>query len=257
VIGIAWLMLSVDGADAALALWIMAAAHGLAAAVGVLGPGRPEVSARALPSVAARHWQVGRWLLATTGVEWLQGQLLTLIAGAVLGATVVGAMRATQQVIGITHLLFEGLQNVVPVGAARALAASGRRALRAYTFGAMFGTGLATGAIVFMLLAAPEAWLSLIYGERLAGWGWLLYWQGAIYLAIVPGLPLSAGLTALERTRPLFLAQMLGAVATVLLGVPVARSFGIQGLMLLTLVVLVGRQLLLGRAFWRASAQAG
>jgi O-antigen/teichoic acid export membrane protein len=172
----------------------------------------------------------------------------------VLGAQIVGALRATQHVIGITHLLFEGLQNVVPVGASRALAAAGPKALRGYTLRAIAGIGLATAAIVLAILVAPEAWLGLVYGDRLTGWGWLLYWQGAIYLAMIPGLPLAAGLIALERTRPLFRAQLMGAMATVGLGWPAARALGVEGLMLLMLAVLVARQLLLGLSFLRESA---
>jgi O-antigen/teichoic acid export membrane protein len=254
VAGAFWLLLGSGGADAALALWVMAVAHGLAVLVAMAGPGRPAIALGELLPVWRRHWEIGRWLIGTTLLEWLQGQLLTVVAGSVLGAATVGALRATQHVIGITHLLFEGLQNVVPVGASRALAVSGHAALRGYTARAILGIGLATAAIVLAVVAAPEAWLRLVYGDRLAGWGWLLYWQGAIYLAMIPGLPLAAGLIALERTRPLFLAQLLGAVAAVTLGWPVARAFAVEGLMVLMLAVLLARQLLLAASFLRESA---
>jgi O-antigen/teichoic acid export membrane protein len=231
----------------------MALAHGVAAVVGLVAPGGPDIAVKPLGEVWPAHWQIGRRLLATTAVEWLQNQLLTLIAGAVLGAVVVGALRATENLVGITRLLFRSLQSAVPTGAARA-AARGGRPLRAYTIGAIAGTGLGTLAIVGLILTAPETWLWLLYGDRLAGWGWLLYWQAAICLLIVPGLPLASALVALERTRPLILTQ-LGAVAvTVLLGVAAAQTFGVVGILTLTIATLAARQAALATAFWRASA---
>lgn len=230
------------GADGAAALWVHAGAGLAGALVGALHL-RPIIWPGAvLVPVVLRHLRMGRWLAGGAVLEWTQGQLLTLIAAGVLGAAVAGAIRATQTIVGITHLLFEGLQNVIPIGAGRAWHEGGAAALVRYTKKAALACGGATLVILLVIVAAPGFWLTLFYGDRLAGFERLLHWHAATYLAMTPGLPLSAALNALETSHHIFVSQLAGSAFTLAAGWPIANAFGLDGVMAAGVFLQVLRQ---------------
>ncbi|NIP32882.1 MAG: hypothetical protein GWN62_25785, partial [Aliifodinibius sp.] len=73
-----------------------------------------------------------KWLIATAVLQWLNGNLLIVSAGALLGTAAVGALKAAQNLMGVTHILFKGLDNIVPVRAAQHHRAGGTEDLMRY-----------------------------------------------------------------------------------------------------------------------------
>jgi O-antigen/teichoic acid export membrane protein len=255
-LGLLGLLLLHEAPTAALALWAQAAASGAGAALALVLWLPTRLRAGRLGEVARRHWAMARWLFGSTLLEWTQGQLMTLIAALVIGAGAAGAIRATQNLVGVTHLLFEGLQNVVPIQAGQRCHEGGGRALARYTLRATGLIALATALIVAVIVAAPGFWLALFYGDRLAGYERLLYWHGLTYVLMTPGLPLTAALNALERTRSVFTAQLAGSAVTVAFGYPIAVAFGLDGVMLMGALLQLLRQSVMAAGLLRELGRA-
>ena len=114
---------------------------------------------------------------------------------------------------------------------------------RAYLRRVAWLGGGATALVGVVAALAPAFWLEIFFGESYAAYGYLLYWYAGIYVVMFAGLPLRAGLRALERTRPIFLATMVAAVFSVAAAVPLIDGLGVMGAVA---GILIGNLLLVG-----------
>lgn len=213
-------------------LWLIALTSVVAVLAGACTMGPLRFSYKHLRIVATHHWGNSKWLVGSALIQWTSGNFFVVSLGAIAGAGPVGALRAAQNIMGVTHILFQALENVVPSGAARALRANGHKSLSAYLW--QVG-GLCTGATaLFCLLIAlaPDWFFALFYGDSYSGYGYLLWWFTPIYLLISIGLPLRAGLRAMNNTRPIFVAYVLMTVFTLLSALPIIEVYGISGAMM-------------------------
>ena len=96
------------GLDVPKTLWAIAATSGLAVAVGLALIGRVSIEEIHLRQVMTRHWDFAKWLFASTLMQWLSGNFFIITAGAVLGPTSVGILKAAQivQAVLLERLLF-------------------------------------------------------------------------------------------------------------------------------------------------------
>ena len=228
-----WLCLTVsDTLDTAKVLWVIAITAGTAAACGTFLVERIEANAAKLRTIASRHWRFSKWLTASALLYWTSGNLFIIAAAALLGTAAVGALKAAQNIMGITHILIQGLENIVPVRAASHLRHGGVKAMSAYLRRVTIIGGIATFAVAIVVAAVPELWLGMIYGTVYQGYGYLLQWYAAIYLLIYLSLPLRTALRALESTRPIFIAYLLMTMFSVIAAYPLVSSLSLKGVML-------------------------
>ena len=162
-------------------------------------------------------------------MQWTTDNLFIIVAGALLGASAVGALRAAQNLVGVIGILFLGLENIVLVQAARHFHIGGKEPLCHYLKRvALFGGGAAV-AISTVLAIAPDLWLRLVFGTEYQGYGYLVQGYAAIYVLIFLSLPISAGLKAIEEARTIFLSQKWAGIFSVFAAYPMAKHFGLAG----------------------------
>jgi hypothetical protein len=100
-------------------LWLLSAVSALAALLGAFSLERPVPTLSVLRGTARRNWSSSSWLTLSAVLHWASSQLFIAAAGALLGASAVGALRAAENLIGgIANIYFLGLENVVPARAA-------------------------------------------------------------------------------------------------------------------------------------------
>jgi O-antigen/teichoic acid export membrane protein len=230
--------------DSMRVLWVVAALAMLAALVfGAalvkdLSWDRDKIFA-----VTRRHWQFSRWLLLATIVNQFRGQFFYIVAGALLGASAVGALRAADTLIGVTNIVVKGLDNVVPVRAARHFHVGGVEALKRFIIKVGFFGELFVVVAMIAVFVAPEFWLWLAFGDEYIGYGFLLRWTAAVQLFYFPVLPITASLRALESTRHIFFASAVSAATAVVCAYPLITIAGVTGAaagMLIVNVVTLG-----------------
>ncbi|MEE9542392.1 MAG: MATE family efflux transporter, partial [Thermodesulfobacteriota bacterium] len=208
-LGILVWLFSVTRLDSAGVLWIIAGTSLAAVVKGAFSLERLKWDRETFVSVLNRHWHFSKWLTGSALMQWTSGNLFIVAAGGVLGASAVGALKAAQNVMGVTHILFQGLENVVPVRAGSHFHQGGLKALVTYLRRVAWTGGLATAVIAGLAVVFPEFWLKMFYGDEFIPYGYLLRWYAAVYLLIFIGLPLRSGLRALEHTRPIFLVYLV------------------------------------------------
>jgi O-antigen/teichoic acid export membrane protein len=186
----------------------------------------------ALRQVAHKHWMFGRWLLAESLVYWCGSQLVIYMAGQVVSTSLVGAMSAAQNVVGMVNILFLALENLVPSRAAAIYANGGKVALTRYLKRVTAIGGAVILGIVLFASIWSEFWLKLFYGSAYAGYGWMIIWWSAYYLMGFLQRPLSVGLRVLGDTKNIFLASLFAAVVAITLSYPLIRFLGSIGAMI-------------------------
>lgn len=226
-----WLFRTVS-MDTEGTLWVITGLAGAAvlAAIPVLGPitWRREV----FRATAERHWRSSKWLIGSALMQWTTGNLFILVSGAMLGAWAVGALKAAQNLIGVSHILIRGLENVMPVRASMHFHKGGKKALIGYLWRVGLLSELVIGAIAVTAAVAPELWLSLVFGDEYREYGYLLQWYAVRYALFFVTLPLQAGLRAIERTDTIFWASVARTIFSTLAVYPLISLLGLLGVMI-------------------------
>jgi len=191
--------------------------------------------------VFKQNWKFSKWMTASAVLQWTSGNLFIVAAGSMLGATAVGAIKAAQNIMGISHILFQGLENIVPVKASFHYTQSGIKGLITYLKKVTLWGGITTAIIALTAGLLPRLWLTLFYGAQYQEFGFILQWYAIIYLFIFIGLPIRAGLRTLETTRPIFIAYVLMTIFSICTAKYIILYLGIKGAM----IGILGTQLIL------------
>ncbi len=226
--------------NSAIALWVMAGTSILGLVAGWFWVEPIEFHREWIKAIARRHWKISRWLGASSLLQWTSGNLFVIAAPVYYGAAAAGVLKASQNLMGVTHVWFQGLDNVVPVETARRLRDGGVHSMLAYTRSILVKWGGLTLVFAIVMAAAPGFWLRLIYGPEMAQYGYILRLYALLYVIIFVGGPLRAGLQALEFTVPIFWSYLAMTAFAFTFAVPMAKWLGLSG----TMLGLIGTQIL-------------
>lgn len=226
--------------NSANALWAIAGTSLLGLLPGWLWMERLEFSREWVEAVSRRHWKVSRWLGASSLLQWTSGNLFVIATPVYYGAAAVGVLRASQNLMGVTHVWFQGLDNVVPAETARRLHEGGVHSMLAYLRSILLRWGGLTLLFAIVMAAAPGFWLRLLYGPGMVQYGYILRFYALLYVFVFVGAPLRAGLQALEFTAPIFWSFLAMTAFAFVFAVPMAKWLGLSG----TMLGLLGTQIL-------------
>lgn len=232
-----WMFMWHDGMTPRVALWIVAGSASLAATVGATFLGRIRWDGATMRSALRHHWRFGKWLLPSALMFVVSSQVPMVVAGVVLGAVAVGALRAAATVLGLVHVVLLALENFAPSHASRVIMVRGTVAFRGYVRWLTVGVVAFTACIAIGVNVNPGYLIDLIYGNQFAGFGFLVRWYSMIYLFSSMGVVLVIEAAALESTRIIFFAYFGAAVTCLLLTYPVTRFGGMVGVMITLLLV--------------------
>lgn len=226
--------------DTALVLWLIAGTSALAVVGGCCSLGGLSSPLGVLAEITWKHWRFSRWMLASAMMQWASGNFYFVAAGSILGPVAVGGINAAQNIMGVTHILFQAMENFAPSGASRALASGGASGLSSYLRKlTLLGTA-ATGCIALIAWCYPVYWLTMLYGPDFARYGVVLRWFCIVYLFIFLSMPLGTGLRAIERTRPLFSSNLYVWLFNIVSAYPLVIWLGLHGPMVGLLLTKVG-----------------
>ncbi len=182
-------------------------------------------------AASRRQWLSGRWLVLTGLMQWLSGYGGLLVAGALLGVTLIGVLRAAQSILGILNLIRDAGENIVPPIAGRALAARGLAGLRP-VIGLTASLGFTGGLATTILLALTgQSLLALTFGPDMAAYAWVVAWYSLLFPVSLVSFAQICAFRAIERTGAVFAATASAAALTLALVYPAVRWFGIEGLL--------------------------
>jgi O-antigen/teichoic acid export membrane protein len=200
--------------------------------------------------VFQRHWLMSRWLAPTAFMQWGAGNLFLMAAPVYYGAAASAIIRAANNIVGVAHVWFLGLDNVVPAEASRQMRLGGLNGMLRYIKHVTVLWGSVTLIFVSIVAAFPTFWLRLAYGQKYSSDGSVLRLYALLYIFIFISGPLRAALQALEYTAPVFWAYPALIAFSVALAGPFARNLGLNGVMLGMCATQLVFQSFIGVALW-------
>lgn len=218
------------------ALWAVAGAAMVSTVCGLSMSGpllwRPQI----LISVTRRQWRSARWLVLSGSVQWVLSYSGLLVTAGLFGPKVLGALRAAQSLLAVLNVVREALENIVPPMAGKALAEDGMPGLQR-TLGRAMLFAVLTGSAVVLGLGLFGPWLlHQLYGGEILEFDWVIIWYSFAFPMALMSVVLGCAFRALERTRAVFLAALIGGCLNLLVVYPAAVVFGVAGLIAVTLL---------------------
>ncbi|WP_211828562.1 lipopolysaccharide biosynthesis protein [Kistimonas asteriae] len=177
------------------------------------------------------NFDFSKWLLGSALLQWTTGNYFFVVAGVLLGPIAVGAVKACQNIIGITHILFQAMENFVPSQATRALR-KGIKELKNYLLKLVCIGGIGTGLIIIIVVLFSEPLITLVYGEEYLEYSYLMNWFGVLYCLSYLSLPIRAGLRAVEKNSVIFYGYIISTGFSLLSAKPIITSYSELGVII-------------------------
>lgn len=248
------LWLSLNAAlDVDAALWAMAVAFSVSALFTLpnarLWPDLP----RAVQIVKA-YSRASRDYFASWQLQWLGSQGVILLGTGMVGPQAAGAIRAAQNLLGPVNVLFQWMDNVIPVRSALRLRDAGRAALVAYLGRIAWMGVLALSLFALILMLVDEPLIVFLYGEEYRPFAVLVV-LGVLYHLVGHGYRMMAYFyRALGNTRVLAHASFWWAVVAAAFALLTVNWLADRGIML---ALVAGEAAALVYLLWRGRRTRG
>lgn len=209
----------------------------------------PRFRVAELRQTAKRHWQMSKWMTATALMQWTSSsEFFVLVAGVVLGPIAVGALRAAQNLIGVTHIFFQAADNFGPVRAAQIYVREGAAGLSPFIRRLTLTVGGGTFAASVALAVPAQFWLGFLFGEEYVPYAHLVALYAAAHFLMALGLPYRYAFMAQENMRPVFFGYVAVSLFSLIAAYPAIHLFGATGAVVGSVATQI---ILLVNYFWR------
>ncbi|HTC48200.1 MAG TPA: hypothetical protein VK722_12815 [Candidatus Aquilonibacter sp.] len=188
--------------------------------------------ATAKPNLRAtwgKHWEYGRWALATCVVGWIPNYVYIPLVSSFSGMATAGELRALMNLAAPVLQTYAALSMLFLPYAARVENRNGKKAAKALNRRLAFL--FVAGSIVYWAVLIPlkQPLFHFLYNGKYLESAYLIplfglettIWSASLGPAIL--------LRAMESPRSLFVANGAASVVAILVGVPATRYFGLQG----------------------------
>lgn len=176
-----------------------------------------------------RSWEMGRGLLVASQSQWLGSQGIVLVVAGLAGLSAAAGIRAAVTLFGPVSVLYQLLDNVIPMRAARTYARAGEPGMLRYLLSSGLKLLFVVGAPVLVVCLFSRPLMTRIFGPAYAPYAPLVVWEG-IYVFLALGY---RGLVYYFRTleKTTVIARTAMAVSVIAVGACVwlARRYGAVG----------------------------
>ncbi len=215
--------------DAQFILLLTALFFLYASLVALLSLNKLKFDLKEIKAAITEHWDFSKWLTATALLQWFSGNLFIIAAGAILGPRAVGATRMAQNIVGITHVLFLAMENIIPARAATAQRNGGNDALFRYLWKFTLQMGTITFALLGLITIFSKQIIEACYGESYLEYQPVLIGFCLLYVIVFLGYPLRYAIRTMEKTRLIFSSFIISSIFSVACAYPVINAFGLFG----------------------------
>lgn len=225
------------GLNIAGVLWVIASTSFVAIMFGLAKIDFQLVSKQEFKKISRRHWMFSKWSTLSALLQWGSGNLVFIITGSVLGAASVGVLKAAQNIMAVSHILFQGMENFVPAQASRKITTLGIVALQKYINKVVLAGGLVTISFATVIFIFSNEVLDLVYGDVYSRYGYVLQWFAVIYVFMFLCFPYRAALRAIENTKAIFQSQVAASLFVIMFCYALVQSFELTGALVSLLTV--------------------
>lgn len=220
--------------EASDVLWLYAFIYGAVglAFAGYLRLFAPSGGARVWWTTLKAHYHFSFWLLGAALLQWLAGNSFLLAAAACLGPAALGGLRVAQQLVGLSHILFQSLENTMPVAASQYFHEQGATAMWRYLRQVSLRAAWPLGSLLLVLSVGAPVLSHWFLGPEAAGYAWLVAAYSGLYVWVFLAIPTRIALRTIGQSQAIFVAYTVNAVVGLSLAYPLARHSGALGIMM-------------------------
>lgn len=170
---------------------------------------------REIQSSVSRTWRFGTSLLVSSQSQWLGSQGIFLIVAAISGVSATSGIRAVMTLTGPVTMLFQLLDNVIPVRAARSFSRGGHHDLVQYLrrSGSFLALLIGPPLLIISIFARPI--MNLAFGRNYGSFAPLVAWMAFYMLLGLVSRQLVYYHRTLNNTTVLARASMIAATVSV------------------------------------------
>ncbi len=207
-------------------------AHTIVCIVGFIKLSNISFDIEELKNTIHHHYTYAKWLIGTALLQWFSANFFIVVAGWLISPAAVGAVRIVQNVMGLTHVLFLAMENIVPVKAALHYKEGGWIQLVTYLKYITRRAGVVVLGILAFIAIFRTPIIEFLYGTAYVEYSYLVIGFCLTYVLVFIGHPLRFALRTLEITKPIFIAYIFGAAFSVVLAYPLIYYFDLIGLLI-------------------------
>lgn len=176
-----------------------------------------------------RNWMLAKWVCAATITVTLSSELFPWFLAGFDGTDATGIFSACRWPVFLTNPLLLGMGNFLGPKTAHAFSKGGRGELDRVVIRATLVILLPISVICLGLILWGGTIVTFMFGEKYAGYGWLVTILAFSPLIGSLALPTNFALIAIERPDAIFKSNLAGGVVTLLFGIPLVSLYGMGG----------------------------
>jgi O-antigen/teichoic acid export membrane protein len=193
--------------------------------------GARKIAFRNIAQIIRIFWELGKWSLLTVLISILATESFLWTLAFFHGSGEVGKWQAVLNMLGLTHPILIGLSNLMIPAVAQARAGGGFSAAKQTALQLGSKGGLLLAPYFVLLLIYPAGVLRLFYGadSPYLSLEVTVRVMAVCYFVMYLSIILGGFLRGLKESKLVFVIQMVGTVAAVVVGLPMAALFGVNG----------------------------
>lgn len=191
--------------------------------------GADQVPAPSLSEACRRHWQYGRWALASSFVAWIPAYIFLPLLTAFAGMAKSGELKALTNFVAPLDQTLAALALLFLPHAARVRAEQSHTDVRTLTRN-LLALSIAGSAVYWLIVINLRGPIfGLLYSGKYSDVSYLLpaVALGSILWSAAYGPAIS--LRAMESPKSVFVAYLVTTIICLAVGVPATRYFGLTG----------------------------
>lgn len=176
-----------------------------------------------------KNWKFSKWLVYSSLLQWGSGNFYILIAGSILGPWSVAVIKVMQNTMGVFHVIFIALENILPIRFAEIYKNKGyQETIFFFRTQLKYGFYIFLALILILIIYANKLILS-IYGAEYVSHSYLLFGFMIMYIFIYIGMLQRYILRTIENTKVIFVNYIITTIFSVIASFILIKTLQING----------------------------
>jgi len=177
------------------------------------------------------NWTFSKYLVGTALLQWLSANLFIVIAAGLLGPLAIGAIRIIQNIVGVLHVLFLAMENIVPLQASHILKKQGNAGVINYILKISKQALIPAILFIITIILFNKEILKFLYGQEYVQFHQLLTAFSILYLFIFLGTLLRFVIRTFENNKVIFQSYIFTSITSIAIAKPLISHLGLAGVM--------------------------
>lgn len=176
-------------------------------------------------------WKYSKYLVFTSLLQWLSGNLFILFAGVLLGPVALGMVRLAQSIMGVFNVLFLALENIIPLKAAYVNQENRSKLIPFFrSQGIKYGIPVVLMVVTISLLG--ETIVNQIIGKSFGSYSYIIVSFSILYILIYINTLLQFFIRTIHANDIIFKSYLVSSVFALTFSKLMISSWGLVGVLL-------------------------